>query len=84
MYGSSSITLSNKRPGSQAFLPELQPHPDPGRDGSQKTVRGERGGTVMSEPKGRVGVWTEERGACDERRGKTPTEGAPEASGEAQ
>lgn len=34
----------------------------------------------MSEPKARVGVWTEERGACDERRGKTSTTGAPEAS----
>jgi hypothetical protein len=53
----------------------------------------------MSEPKGRVGVWTlfvptdppQARGACDERRGKTPTVkgagavgGVPEASGEAQ
>ena len=34
----------------------------------------------MSEPKGRVRVWTDERGACDERGGKTPTAGAPEAS----
>ena len=35
----------------------------------------------MSEPEGRVGVWTDERGACDERGGKMPTAGAPEASG---
>jgi 3-hydroxyisobutyrate dehydrogenase-like beta-hydroxyacid dehydrogenase len=34
----------------------------------------------VSEPKARVGVWTDERGACDERGGKTPTAGAPEAS----
>jgi len=33
------------------------------------------------EPKGRADVWTEERGACDERRGKTSAAGAPEASG---
>src|SRR5690348_13514281 len=39
----------------------------------------ERGNT--SEPKGRVPVWTDERGACDERGGKTGTEGAPKASG---
>ena len=37
----------------------------------------------MSEPKGRVGAWTDERGACDERGRKTPTASAPEASGEA-
>ena len=30
MYGSSSITLSNKHPGSQAFLPELSAQLDPG------------------------------------------------------
>ncbi|HET9975176.1 MAG TPA: alkaline phosphatase family protein, partial [Streptosporangiaceae bacterium] len=33
------------------------------------------------EPKGRVDAWTEERGACDERRGKASTASAPEASG---
>jgi len=35
----------------------------------------------MSEPKGRDPVWTDERGACDERGGKTGSAGAPEASG---
>ena len=33
------------------------------------------------EPKGAASVWTEERGACDERRGKTEAKGRPEASG---
>jgi hydrogenase maturation protease len=33
------------------------------------------------EPKGRAPVWTDERGACDERGGKTGAASAPEASG---
>src|SRR6266851_4717575 len=36
------------------------------------------------EPKGAAGDWTEERGACDERRWKEPAEGRPEASGKLQ
>jgi len=36
------------------------------------------------EPKGRVGVWTDERGACDERGGKTPTAGARRRAGLAE
>jgi ribonuclease HII len=36
---------------------------------------------VPCEPKGAVAAWTEERGACDERRGKAATQGRPEASG---
>src|SRR5262249_26882462 len=42
------------------------------------------GGWNPREPKGRAPVWTEERGACDERRGKTGAAGAPEASGIAE
>jgi len=34
----------------------------------------------VSEPKGAGPVWTEGRGACDERRGKTGPQGRPEAS----
>lgn len=33
------------------------------------------------EPKAAAPVWAEERGACDERRGKTGAQGRPEASG---
>jgi hydrogenase maturation protease len=36
------------------------------------------------EPKGAAGDWTEERGACDERRGKEPAQGRPEASWKAE
>ena len=36
---------------------------------------------IPCEPKGAVAAWTEERGACDERRGKAATQGRPEASG---
>jgi len=36
------------------------------------------------EPKGAASVWTEERGACDERRGKTEAQGRLEASVEAE
>src|SRR6185437_2160915 len=36
------------------------------------------------EPKAAAGDWTEERGACDERRGKEPAQGRPEASGTAE
>jgi len=39
---------------------------------------------VPREPKGAVAAWTEERGACDERRGKAATQGRPEASGIAE
>jgi DNA-binding NarL/FixJ family response regulator len=39
--------------------------------------------TPASEPKGRGPVWTDERGACDERGGKTGPASAPEASGSA-
>src|SRR6185437_104380 len=56
--------------------------PDGGRTGGQPRSLGPRTGGLMSEPEGRVGVWTDERGACDERGGKTPAAGAPEASEE--
>src|SRR5260370_38978134 len=50
--------------------------------------RAERDGRLPSrqhrglprEPKGAAGDWTEKRGACDERRGKEPAQGRPEAS----
>src|SRR5437868_11348836 len=41
------------------------------------------GRALPSEPKGRGLVWTDERGACDERGGKTRPISAPEASGRA-
>src|SRR5437868_12176748 len=41
------------------------------------------GRALPSEPEGRGPVWTDERGACDERGGKTGPISAPEASGRA-
>src|SRR5260370_20153038 len=39
-------------------------------------------GRSSREPKAAGSDWTEERGACDERRGKELPQGRPEASGE--
>jgi len=68
----------------------------PSQHGDQSLPRRPAWDRSPREPKGAVAAWTEERGACDERRGKEPTAGArrraglaepqgrPEASGSAE